>query len=845
MQKRGSMQISLNGQWSLKMVGNDRIYKATVPGDVFSDLQANDVIQNPLIGLNEELVQWVGRADWEYSRTFQVDKQALEFQYLELNCFMLDTLAEVYVNNKLVANVKNINRRYAWNIKELIKEGENSIKIIFRSPLLYIANKHKTYRLPNSTLGEAGSCHIRKSPYHFGWDWGPHLLTCGISDDCFINCYDVCKITRLDIKQTHSDNCVDINLKTYLSNQADGLRVEYTLSFDGREVCCATGKTAAIKVENPHIWWCNNMGEQPLYDLNVNVYQGGKLVANKSQKIGLRTITLDKELDEIGRNFCFYINGKKIFARGANWIPADSFINNVSDEKLYDLLYKAKACNMNMIRVWGGGYYESDRFYNLCDRLGILVWQDFNFACSPYPFNDKEFLDEVLAEVEDNVLRLKNHACLCLWAGNNEIESMSMAWLNKRQVIKDCGEFFYKTLPQYLAPLDDNTPYWACTPSSGEYMKNINSADKGDTHLWHVWHGLRKLEYYKSMPTRFCSEFGIESLPSLNAIEEFADGHEYTSVHCALAKAHQKCIGGNGKIKYYMLSKFWTPKRFEDTVYLSQLTQAICIKNATEGWRINPRCHGALYWQYNDCWGVNSWSGMDYYGNMKALQYCARRFNQNTLIVFQRQDTVMNVLFVNDCNTRIKTKIKCGVLTYEGETLSSLVNTVELEENTVGQVAKLDLPSILKKRKDRTCYIYAVSYDEDGNIVCQETLPLTNENTVKLPKAQLTYDLALADNIVKMDIKSTDYARFVEIRLKGYSTMLSDNYFDMLPKQIKSVTFELPKDETMESIKEKISIRSLCDIERKHSALRDKMDKGAIFWNPINLANYIARTFDK
>lgn len=840
------MQISLNGQWSLKMVGNDKTYIAKVPGDVFSDLMANDVIHNPLIGLNEELVQWVGCADWEYSRTFEIDKKTLEYQFVELNCLMLDTLAEVHINDKLVANTKNINRHYAWDIKSLLVEGENSMKVIFRSPLLYIANKHKQNSLPNSTLGEAGSCHIRKSPYHFGWDWGPHLLTCGISGDCFIKCYDVCKITRLDIKQTHSENRVDIDLKTYLSDQTDGLTVKYTLSFEGEEVCSASGESATLTVEDPHIWQCNNMGEQPLYDLDVEVYQDDKLLAQKSQKIGLRTIILDNKPDEIGRNFCFYINGKKIFARGANWVPADSFINNVSDEKLYDLLYKAKACNMNMIRVWGGGYYESDRFYDMCDELGLLVWQDFNFACQPYPFNDEEFLKEVLAEVEDNVLRLKNHACLCLWAGNNEIESMSMGWLNRQEVIKNCGKFFYEILPQRLATLDENTPYWACTPSSGEYMKNINSCDKGDTHLWHVWHGLRKLEYYKGMPTRFCSEFGIESLPSLNAIEEFADGQEYTSVHCALAKAHQKCIGGNGKIKYYMLSKFWTPKHFEDTVYLSQLTQAICIKNATEGWRINPRCHGALYWQYNDCWGVNSWSGMDYYGNMKALQYCARRFNQNTILVFRKQDDkTMDLLLVNDCSKNLKLKIKCGVMTYGGEILHNLVNTVEMEGDTVGQAAKLDLKAILQKRKEKHCYAFAAAYDEAGSIICQETLPLTDENKVKLPKTRLSCEFSLEDNTVKMDITSSDYARFVEIRLKGYNTMLSDNYFDMMPKQTKTVTFELPKVETLESIKEKISMRSLCDIEKKHSALRDKMDKGVIFWNPTNLANYIARTFDK
>lgn len=840
------MKIDLNGQWSFRMLGNDKVYKASVPGDVFTDLKNAKVIDDPLIGLNEDLVQWVGRSDWEYFRDFTVGEDVFKWQYVELNCNMLDTLAEVFVNGKSIANVKNINRSYAWNVKDLLKAGTNSIKISFRSPLNYIAKKHRENPLPNSTLGEAGSCQIRKSPYHFGWDWGPHLLTCGISGDIFLNCYDVCKITRVDIRQTHSDNLVKLDLKTYVTDNDKDLDVQYTLSLKSDIICQTKGNAeATLNVENPQLWWCNNMGAQTLYDLKIEVFDGEKTICEKTQKVGLRTITLDSNPDEIGRNFCFSVNGKEIFARGANWIPADSFINNVSDEKLYDLLYKAKACNMNMIRVWGGGYYESDRFYNLCDELGLLVWQDFNFACSPYPFNDEEFLQEVAAEVEDNVLRIKNHACLCLWAGNNEIESMSMAWLNRQSVIKECGKFFYETLPALLKPLDDVTPYWACTPSSGEYMKNINSCDKGDTHLWHVWHGLRKLEYYKSMPTRFCSEFGVESLPSLNAIEQFSDSHEYKNTHSPIAKAHQKCIGGNDKIKFYMLSKFWTPKKFEDTVYLSQLTQALCIKNATDGWRINPRCHGALYWQYNDCWGVNSWSGMDYYGNMKALQYCARRFNDNTVLVFNREKDIMKLFFVNDWQVKFKTKIKCGVMTYKGEELHSVINTVEIPAEHVGQVAILDIKNILQKKKEKTCYVYAIAYDMEGKIICQETLPLTNENKAKLPKTNLKYDLSEEGGRVRMDVHADGYARFIEIRLKGYNTMLSDNYFDLLPLQKKAIYFNMPSGETLESIKDKITLRSLCDIEKKHSALRDKLDKGAIFWNPVNLANYIARTFDK
>lgn len=839
-------KITLNGKWFFNKIGEDTVYEAKVPGDVFSDLFACKVIPDPLIGLNEEKVQWVGECDWSYNKQFNLSGEDLAHEFVELNFEMLDTLATVYINDRKIGETQNINRHYAFDIKPFAKAGINTLRVDFSSPLEYISKKHKDNPLPNSTLGEAGSCHIRKSPYHFGWDWGPHFLTAGISRDCYIKCYDVCKIVRIDASQAHFDNLVSLTVNTTVSGNKDQ-QVDYcyTLSLGDKQIARYKGDSkVTLDIRNPQLWWCNNMGDQPLYDLDIIVSQGNKVLDTKSMRIGLRTLTLNTEEDKYGKNFCFYLNGKKVFARGANWIPADSFINNISTQRLYDLLYKAKISNMNMMRVWGGGYYESDAFYDLCDRMGILVWQDFNFACSPYPFDDKDFVKEVLAEITDNVLRLKNHACLCLWAGNNEIESMSMAWLYRKDVIQNCGEFFYKTLPEHLATLDKNTPYWACTPSSGTYMKYINSCDYGDTHLWHVWHGLRKLEFYRKMDTRFCSEFGIESLSSLNAIEKFSDGLDYSDLNTPLAKLHQKCIGGNSKIIYYMLSKFWTPKKFEDIVYLSQLTQAICIKNATEGWRVkNYRCNGALYWQYDDCWGVSSWSGMDYYHNMKALQYRAKFFNQNTTLSLQCDKGIMNLYLIND-DKKLKAKIIYGINTYDGITVNTQTNILTFEENSVGKIASVNLKKTVAPFKLRDCYFYAVALDEEGKVISFDSLPLTDENKAKLAKANISYNLTVDGDKATIELTSDKYARFVEIRLKGISTPLSDNYFDMLPYHQKTVTFDADGEDA-ESLKEKIEIKSLCDVERKNSRIKDYFIKKSIFFMPVNFVNYIARTFDK
>lgn len=835
----------LNGKWSLNKKGEEKSYDVTVPGNVFSDLYAHGVIPNPLTALNENLVQWVGECDWTYSKQFTLTQEDLSYEFVELNFEMLDTLATIYVNGCEIARTDNINRHYAFNVKNFVKPGINSLRVDFASPLEYVKEKQAKNPLPNSTLGEAGSCHIRKSPYHFGWDWGPHLLTCGISKDCYIKCFDAGKIVRVDIHQIHRDEMVELKIDTQMSTD-EPLEYSYTLSFEDKQVARHKGgdNVATLDVLRPKLWWCNNMGEQNLYDLEIIVSQGNKVVDTKSMKIGLRTIKLDTKEDRYGKNFCFYLNGKKIFARGANWVPADSFITNVSTQRLHDLISKAKDCNMNMLRVWGGGYYESDVFYDLCDRMGILVWQDFNFACSPYPFDDKSFVDNVLAEIKDNVLRLKHHASLCLWAGNNEIESMSMAWLYRKEVIKYTGEFFYNTLPEYLKTLDDVTPYWPCTPSGGTYMQKINSCDYGDTHLWHVWHGLRKLDFYAKNDTRFCSEFGIESLPSLNAIEEFSEGMDYTGFDTPLAKLHQKCIGGNSKITYYMLSKFWTPKNFLDTVYLSQLTQALCVKNATEGWRRKShRCHGALYWQYNDCWGVSSWSGMDYYGNMKALQYMARRFNQNSIVSIRMEKNIINLYLVND-NPALKTKIKYGIATYGGVSLTAETNTLEFAEDSVGKITSLSIDKIPGGYKKKDCYFYAVALDAEDKVISFDTLPLTDENKARLVKANISYKLTLNDDKAKIELVSDAYARFVEIRLKGLNTPLSDNYFDMLPNHKRTIEFDA-EGETCESLAKKISVRSLCDIERKNSAFKDKLIKTSIFFMPVNFANYIARTFDK
>lgn len=840
-------KISLNGEWILKEYGKDEQIPAIVPGCNFIDLQKANIIVNPHLSVNEEKVQWVGERDWIYSKTFNLSQAECENEHIEIVFKMLDTLCDIKLNGELIAHTSNINREYIFNIKDFVKVGENLLELTFYSPLKTIKEKQKTNPMPNSTMGEAGSCHIRKSPYHFGWDWGPHLLCCGISRDVEIRMYNDCILTDFKIEQTHSKNNVLVNM--YVENNAkcdENISYTFEIEYQGELVAKLNTvmKKAVIGIDNPKLWTCNGMGEQPLYTVKCTLSRADKEIDVVSKVIGLREIILDNSADEFGKNFCFKINGQRIFARGANWIASDSFINATSSEKLYDLLKKAKDCNMNMMRVWGGAYYESDEFYDICDRLGILVWQDCNFACSPYPFNDQEFVSNVLEEIKDNVQRLRHHACLCLWAGNNEIESMSMAWLYRKDIIKMTGEFFYNTLPKRIREFDTQTPYVGCTPSGGNYMKNVNSDNYYDTHLWHVWHGLRPLEYYRKRNTRFCSEFGIESFPSLNALDIFAKDDELTSINSPVMKAHQKCGGGNEKMLYYVLSKYWTPKNFIDLVYLSQLTQAQCVQNATEGWRIKKdRCNGSLYWQYNDCWGVCSWAGMDYYGNLKALQYVAKHFNQPITAAIQGYKNKAEIFAINDAPYDAEITLEYGIKGFAGEKLIEQKKKVLLHKDSSLNIGVIKFNEISREFKNRA-YVFVNLY-LDGKLHSKRTLPLVSENKALLADPNLDYEITKLDGKeVELTIKAESFARYVELRLIGETNAFGDNYFDLEKDEIKTIKITLSQEMSVAEFRQRFCFRSLYNIESKNSRLKDRMIKAKIFFMPYNFVNYIARTFD-
>ena len=830
------MKISLNGKWQFAKADSDNFKEAIVPGCNYLDLMRNGDIPDPFISTNEEKTFWVAVEDWEYKRSFQVDEALLEYDKIFLVCDMLDTVCDVFINEKLVGKGQNAHIAYRFDIKEQLKKGENEIRILFFSPVNY-ALEQKRLKDDGKPNGDSeGIAHIRKPQCHFGWDWGPKLPPSGINKNIEIQAYNTAKIDDIYIRQTHSENRVKLDIALKIE-QFSPCEVSYSAAIkapDGIELETVNGKTDKSKIsldyeiENPELWWTRDLSDsetQPLYTVEVRISDGEKPLDERVLKIGLRTIELNRGKDEFGYNFQFRINGVPLFIKGADWIPPDSFIDRYTEERLEYDLSAIKFSNMNMIRIWGGGYYGSDELYEKCDRDGILLWEEFGFACRPYPFFDKELLDNVQTEVEYNVKRLRNHASLALWSGNNEIELLSYNWLLNKKYIDWTEKFFYNVLPSWMEKLDNITPYIPGSPCGSAHMKGVDSDNVGNTHLWQVWHGLQPLNYYRKRMTRFCSEFGFESLPDLKTIEIFAKPEDY-SLSSKVFSAHQKCWSGNSKMVYYIASRFRLPERFEDYVYLSQICQVECVADATEHWRRNKgRCNGSMYWQFNDCWPVCSWASMDYYGNYKALQYRARHFNQAVTLSIEDTEKRVKIVAINDRRESVFAEIRVRVMDFDGRVCvkdKTKLSLSPLENETVFTFSTKDLS---KKVSLKKAFIVAELF-LDGRLHAQKTVLFFKEKALKLPKARIEKAIKKDGGTAIITLKSDKYVRFLQLYSKTDTAPFSDNFFDLIPKEEKTVYWKTDKTET--EIKEDLIFFSLADVKPKGSRLEDLKEMARI-----------------
>lgn len=834
----------LTGRWKFRQVGEDAWMTGYVPGCNYLDLMRNKTISDPLKGLNENDVQWVADKDWEYERNFYLKDEDFEYDRIYLSCKMLDTLCDIYINERLSGKSDNCFLEYREDVKKYLCVGENRIRFVFHSPVKYVKEKYKKCPAPVNSNGLNGIVHIRKPQCHFGWDWGPCLPVSGISGNICLEFAETAEINGIDVEQRHSDNRVDLHIDADVKSISDS---DYSCKISlyspkGELIEAVKNASADFCVENPELWWTRELSGnnvQPLYSVKARIFNSdGKIVDEKEIQIGLRVIELNRENDKYGQNFQFRLNGVPVFIKGANYIPPDSFITRFDSKRLNDLINAVQFSNMNMIRVWGGGYYGSDEFYSLCDKRGILVWQDFQFACQAYPFFNDEFLENVKNEVAYNVNRIKNHPSLALWCGNNEIEDMHMAWVHMTKYVDYTEKFFYGILEPEIRKIDKQTPYIPGSPIGTSHNKGVHSDNVGDTHLWGVWHGLQPMNFYRKRMTRFCSEFGFESLPDLKTIQEFAQPADY-SLSSAVFKSHQKCANGNDKMIYYIASRFNLPERFKDYIYLSQITQQECIADATEHWRRNKgRCNGAMYWQLNDCWGCCSWSSYDFYGNYKALQYKARHFNAPLSISIEDTENFIKIVAINDLNTFRSVKAEYEIFDFENGVVDKKCYSMMLSPLENRDIFFLDMDS-LKKNYDLKRTGLRARLFKGEKIVNEKVLLFDNEKNLSLPKAKLKCKITVRVNSLSIDVTSDKYARFVKLDCANSTEPFSDNFFDILPGETKRVTIRKDRElELMEQAKA-ISVYSLCNIKPSNNRLDTKLKQMKVFLSPVNIANAV------
>ncbi|OYX28279.1 MAG: beta-mannosidase [Flavobacteriales bacterium 32-35-8] len=831
-------EIKLHDHWSFKNSQDTLWNQASVPGTVHTDLLSLEKIEDPYYRLNEHGLQWIDKTDWHYQTTFHLTKKEISKEHIELDFSGLDTYSKVYLNDSLVLETDNMFRNYIVDIKHVLKTGDNILQIHFESPINKGVEKHDAlgYNLPLSDndlakIGQVqGNKHVspftRKAGYHFGWDWGPRLVTSGIWKPITLRSWNHLKIEDVFIQQ---DSIGEKALMTALV-EVDAIENSDTkaeIFVNGESIKTidlelTQGKnnlSIPFEIENPQLWWPNGMGEQYLYDIEIRLTSNG-FVDTKSHKIGLRTIELIREPDNMGTSFYFKVNGYPVFMKGANYIPQDVFLPRTKKEQYEHILSSAKAANMNMIRVWGGGIYENDEFYQLCDDMGLLVWQDFMFACSMYP-GDERFLENVKQEAIDNVKRLRNHTSIALWCGNNEvlIAWESWGWKDKmtREQSKDVANtiwkayntIFHNMLPEVVANYDSARPYWPSSPGSDFGEKE--SFDKGDVHYWMVWWGKEPFEKYNTAIPRFMSEYGFQSFPEFSSVEKYTIPEDH-NIYSDVMKSHQRSSIGNETIEDYMLRYYKNPKDFESFLYVSQLLQAHGIQVGIEAHRRHrDRCMGSLYWQINDCWPVASWSSIDYYGKWKALHYTAKKSFENFLISFENNKDAMDVFVVSDSLKPINATLKISLIDFDGTILKQQEEAIEVKENQSKKYISLLKNEFLAAVDSTKVLLKAELFNTENNtIITENILYLSAFKNLSLPTPKLTFSTTETTEHFIVTLKTKKLAKNVFLA-SGSNHNFSDNFFDMLPNTQKTVSIKKTESETLEMFTDKLKVITLVD----------------------------------
>lgn len=776
---------SIVSGWTLQIDGKGKRIPAKVPGSVYQDLLLNKKMEDPYWRDNEmKALAWMEH-DFVYETVLYPTTELLQQQEIYLHCEGLDTIADIYLNDICLGHADNMHRIWEYQVKEILQSGENVLKIYFHSPTRYIRERYQECITMGSSHSMDGFPQIRKAHCMFGWDWGPRLPDAGIWKEISLLGVGQGRLESVYITQEHRKGKVLLHFQVRTSGGENEYQVVIT-DPQGRQNVMS-GSPESIIIREPQLWWPNGFGEQNLYGICVQLLDGERELDRWEKRIGLRTMTVCREKDAYGESFAHEINGVKIFAMGADYIPEDNIYGQITRERTAKLLKYCRDANFNCIRVWGGGFYPHDDFYDLCDEYGLIVWQDLMFACAVYELTDT-FDQNIRAEIRDNVRRLRHHASLGLWCGNNEMEMFveQGQWVNTLKQKGDYIKMYEYIIPQVLKEEDPQTFYWPASPSSGGSFDFPNDPDRGDVHYWEVWHGDKPFSEYRNYFFRYVSEFGFQSFPCLKTIESFTLPED-RNIFSYIMDKHQRNDAANGKIMKYLYQTFLYPGNFEILLYATQLLQGEAIKYGVEHFRRNRgRCMGAVYWQLNDCWPAASWASIDYYGRWKALHYYAKRFFAPVLLSCQEEglmtqnpnvnaqpfqmekSVVFNVS--NETMEERKVKIVWAVRNSKGEILRQETVELSVAPLTAVWTQKTELSDL--KINDEY-----VSYDLYENEVwlSGSTVILSLPRFFHYQNPELEV-FAEGDEVI---VRASAYAKSVEILNKNEDLILEDNYFDM------------------------------------------------------------------
>ena len=801
----------LNKNWQFKNTIDEKWYDAIVPGCVHLDLLENKLIPNPFVRNNEKKLQWIAEENWTYRLHFVPEKEILRNKNKVIFFEGLDTYADIFLNGIKILSSNNMFHPWEKEISEILKNGVNELEVCFRSPTKEVSAQMRqlTYQLPadNDQAGKT-SPFTRKAPYHYGWDWGPCFVTSGIWRNVSLIGWSDWHVKRSSITNCELESSIaHLLFELEIVSEADE---EVSIVIEEPKAQITIESSINLKngnnffrekfsIANPKLWWPAGHGEPFLYNFNITI-QTSKNQIKIPIKTGIRDVYVERKEDKVGKSFEIHVNGKPIFAKGANWIPADSFTTRLNKNDYASLIASARDANMNMLRVWGGGIYEPDVFYELCDEMGIMVWQDFMFACSMYPAHP-EFLESVKVEAEYQVNRLKTHPSIVLWCGNNEIAIAWHGWGWKEElpssVWEDYAKIFHEVLPEVCINSDSKRLYWPSSPGyTTKLPKNNQIYGSGDNHYWGVWHGGDGFDAFEKNIGRFLSEYGMQSFPEMATIMKFAD-KEDLDINSEVMLARQKASLGTGNLIKYIKDYLTMQSDFAALVVSSQITQALAIKTAVETHRRSmPFCMGTLYWQFNDCWPAISWSSLDYYGNWKALHYHAKRFFKPIIILIHEKEEKVFFSLVNDQHQKVKLSIHILVSTFDGSIL--LQRTID---DLVSKFSSKEVFSFKKKEyfedQNNSDLFINAEIIKDEKSICSNNHFFVNPKDLSLPPAKFNYKVQAEDEKVSIQIKASSFIYQLYITCNNSEGIFSDNYFDLLPGQEVIIVF-MPKEECID-----------------------------------------------